>query len=143
MDYLLGKWEGEGSGEPGQGSGSFSFELSLDGNVVTRTSRSDYPAAGGRPAVHHEDFMVVFAEGGQLRASYFDNEGHVIHYLAAYVPESATVIFTSAILEGQPRYRLRYRPLGADRVEVAFEVAQPGSASAFATYVKGVSRRVR
>ena len=91
--------------------------------------------------MNHQDFMVVYAEHGQIRADYFDNEAHVIHYTVSFAQESATVTFTSPIVEGQPRYRLVYRPLGKDRVEVAFETAPPDKPSAFATYVKGVSRR--
>lgn len=142
-DFLLGEWVGEGSGDPGQGSGGFAFEASLDGNIVTRRSHADYPATKDRPAVHHQDFMVMYPEGGQLRAGYFDNEGHVIHYTVAFAHESATLTFLSAIVENQPRYRLVYRPLGKDRVETVFEIAPPGKADAFQVYVKGISRRAR
>jgi len=141
FDYLAGSWEGEGSGEPGQGTGGFVFEPSLDGNLISRRSHAEYPATKDRPAVNHQDFMAIYPERGQVRADYFDNEGHVIHYTVSFAPESATVTFISPIVEGQPRYRLIYRPLGKDRVEVAFEIAPPDKASAFATYVKGVSRR--
>lgn len=141
VDYLLGQWVGEGRGEPGEGSGGFSFEASLDGNLVTRRSHADYPAANGRPPVHHEDLMVLFPEGGQVRADYFDNEGHVIHYTAAFAPESATLTFISPIAEGQPRYRLTYRPLAINRVEVLFDVAPPGKPAAFVTYTKGICRK--
>jgi hypothetical protein len=143
VDFLLGQWIGEGSGEPGQGSGTFSFEASLDGNLVTRRSHAEYPAAQGRPAVNHVDVMVMYPEGGQVRADYFDNEGHVIHYTVAFTHQSATLTFISGIVEGQPRYRLVYRPLATDRVETTFEIAPPGKADAFATYVKGTSKRVK
>jgi hypothetical protein len=141
FDFVLGSWEGEGSGQPGQGTGGFVFEMSLDGNLVLRRSHAEYPAAEGRPAVSHQDVMTVYPEGGQLRADYFDNEGHVIHYAVAFVHESATLTFVSAIAEGQPRYRLTYRPLAADRVEVSFDIAPPDKPTTFTTYVKGVSRR--
>ncbi len=141
FDFLLGSWEGEGSGAPGQGTGGFVFEASLDGNLVSRRSHAEYPASKDRPAVNHQDFMAVYAEGGQVRADYVDNEGHVIHYTVSFAQESATVTFLSPIAEGQPRYRLIYHPLAKDRVEVAFDIAPPGKADAFANYVKGVSRR--
>jgi hypothetical protein len=143
VDFLLGEWTGEGTGDPGQAGGGFTFESSLDGNIVTRRSRADYPAAGGRPAVHHEDFTVMFAERGQVRANYFDNEGHVIHYAVAFAHESATVVFLSDLVEGQPRYRLTYRPLGKDHVETLFEIAPPDKPTGFQTYVKGICRRAR
>jgi hypothetical protein len=143
FDFLLGSWTGEGSGEPGQGSGGFVFEASLDGNLISRRSHAEYPASKDRPAVNHQDFMAVYPEGGQVRADYFDNEGHVIHYTVSFAHESATVTFLSPVVEGQPRYRLVYRPLSKDRVEVAFEIAPPDKANAFTTYVKGVSLRSR
>jgi hypothetical protein len=143
FDYVLGSWEGEGGGTPGQGTGGFVFEVSLDGNLVSRRSHAEYPAAKDRPAVSHQDFMTVYAEGGQVRADYFDNEGHVIHYTVAFAQESATLTFLSPIVEGQTRYRLTYRPLSKDRVEVSFDIAPPGNAGSFTTYVKGVSRRTK
>lgn len=143
FDYLLGNWEGEGSGEPGKGTGGFAFDVSLDGNLVSRRSHAEYPATKDRPAVNHQDVMVAYAEGGQIRADYFDNEAHVIHYTVSFAAESGVVTFISPIAAGQPRYRLIYRPLSKDRVEVAFEVAPPGKPSDFALYVKGVSRRLK
>ncbi len=143
FDFLLGQWEGEASGSPGQGAGTFTFETALDGNIVTRRSRTEFPASPDRAAFRHDDLVVIYAEGGQVRAEYADNEGHVIHYGVAFSHESATVTFLSPIAEGQPRYRLTYRPLGKDRVEVAFEMAPPGKPDAFTTYLKGTSRRIK
>src|SRR5205823_11916691 len=47
--FLLGEWIGEGKGGPGQGKGAFSFTTELQGKVLVRRNRADYPAAGGRP----------------------------------------------------------------------------------------------
>lgn len=143
FDYLLGSWEGEGAGEPGKGTGGFVFEASLDGNLVSRRSHAEYPPLNGRPAVNHQDFMVVFPERNEIHADYFDNEAHVIHYAVSFSADSGTVTFISPIVEGQPRYRLVYRPLSKDRVEVAFEMAPPDKPTTFGSYVKGVSRRVK
>jgi hypothetical protein len=143
FDDLLGAWEGEGGGEPGKGTGGFVFGVSLDGNLVTRRSHAEYPAAKDRPAVNHEDFLVAYAEHGQIRADYVDNEAHVIHYTVSFVAESGTVTFVSPATEGQPRYRLVYRPLSKDRVEVTFDMAPPDKPTAFAVYLKGVSRRIK
>jgi hypothetical protein len=142
FDYLAGQWVGETSGSPGKGTGNFTFEFSLDGNAVIRRSRTTFPATKEVPAFSHDDLVVVYAEGGQIRADYFDNEAHVIHYTVSFAAESGIVTFVSPIIEGQPRYRLVYRPLGKDRVEVAFEMAPLDKPTTFGTYVKGVSRRV-
>src|SRR5947209_8337133 len=75
---LLGEWVADA--EPDGGTGGFTLDPSVEGRVLVRKNRADYPASKDRPAAHHEDLMVVFHEGGATRADYFDNEGHVIHY---------------------------------------------------------------
>jgi len=83
FQFLLGEWTGEGSGQPGDSSaGAFTLAPDLDGTVLVRHSFADYPAAGGRPAVHHTDLMVIYRDGAgkPIRATYWDNEGHVIPY---------------------------------------------------------------
>src|SRR5512144_2320075 len=80
---LLGDWTGEGGGEPGAGGGTASFRFDLEKHVIIRRGTSDYPAAGGRPATHHEDLTLIYPDDGSGAAAiYFDNEGHVIRYTA-------------------------------------------------------------
>ena len=138
--FLAGEWVGEGDGKPGSARGAASFRFELEGRALVRHSHADYPAANGRPAAHHEDLMTVFAEGGQLKALYVDNEGHVIRYLAAAVPQG--VAFTSEPAPG-PRFRLTYLQGAADTVTVRFEIAPPNAPEAFKTYLEGATRRVK
>jgi len=140
-DQLAGEWTGEGTGEPGVGLGTATFLFELDRNVIVRRSRSDYPASANRPATHHQDLMVISPSGRptEARAVYFDNEGHVLQYAAAWSPDGKTLAFLSPT--GGPRFRLAYRFENADSVLVSFEVAPPGSGE-FKTYVSGVMRRV-
>src|SRR5512133_1400956 len=138
--FLIGDWVGEGDGKPGSSSGAASFRFELEGKAMVRRSHADYPAANGRPAAHHEDLMTVFAEGGQLKAFYMDNEGHVIRYLAATVPQG--VAFTSEPAPG-PRFRLTYLRGTADTVAIRFEIAPPNAPDVFKTYLEGVTRRVK
>src|SRR5512141_2649683 len=87
FDFLMGEWAGEGGGDPGQGQGqgSFSFAYDLDGRVIIRKNRTDFPASGGRPAARHEDLLIIYAwPGGHTRGIYFDNEGHVINYAVVW-----------------------------------------------------------
>ncbi|BDU75619.1 hypothetical protein [Mesoterricola sediminis] len=135
---LAGAWVGEGGGDPGQGEGAFTFTSRLGGRVLVRESWSAYPAQGGRPAFRHEDLMTVYAEGGALKALYWDNEGHTIPYEVAAGPDRIT--FTSPAGQG-PRFRLTYRLTAPDRVHVAFAIAPPGQPEAFRVYVEGDSRR--
>ncbi|HEY3398988.1 MAG TPA: hypothetical protein VGK03_00015 [Geothrix sp.] len=138
--FLSGDWVGESDGKTSSPSGAASFRFELEGKALVRRSHADYPAANGRPAAHHEDLMTVFAEGGQLKAFYVDNEGHAIRYLATALPQG--VAFTSEAAPG-PRFRLTYLRGAADTVTVRFEIAPPNAPEAFKTYLEGVTRKVK
>jgi len=139
--FLEGEWRGEGDGAPGQSTGQATFRFELAGKTLVRRGHADYPATNGRPASHHEDLMTLFAEGGQLKALYLDNEDHVVRYLVTAVPSG--VAFTSEPGPG-PRFRLTYLK-GADegRVSLRFEIAPPGKPEAFSTYLQAVTRKVK
>ena len=141
LRFLVGEWTAEGDGAPGQASGAFSFQLDLEAKVLVRRNRADYPAAANRPALHHEDLMVIYPEPAAriFRAVYFDNEGHIIHYQAEAVGD--TLRFLSEAAAAQPRYRLTYRPTGRDTLTVDFEIAPPGKPEGFARYGGGTARR--
>jgi len=142
-NFLLGRWVGEGSGEPGQGSGSFSFRADLQGRILVRKNRADYPATKDRPAFSHEDLMVIYHQGGgsPARAIYFDNEGHVIHYAASFSEDGTSWVFLSDPAPSAPRYRLTYTK-GKDGVlGIKFEIAPPDKPDAFSTYIEARARR--
>ena len=138
--FLAGEWKGEGDGQAGQSSGVATFRFELEGKALVRRSYADMAAANGRPAAHHEDLMTVFSEGGQLRAIYFDNEGHVIRYAVTANPEG--VIFTSEAAPG-PCFRLSYLRKSETIVNVRFEIAPPNAPEAFKIYLEGVTRKVK
>ena len=139
---LVGTWTGEGEGRPGSGGGTATFQFDLERHVLIRRSSSDYPASQGRPAVHHEDLLVIHPDGASpdMRAIYFDNEGHVIEYAASWSADGQLLTFTSSSRPETPTFRLTYRWLGSDRMSVSFEIAPPAS-TAFTTYVSGIVRR--
>ena len=138
---LLGDWSGAGGGAPGESVGGSSFRFDLDGHVLVRRSVSDVPAAEGRPATHHEDLLVVYPGASPARASavYFDNEGHVIRYEAAWSADSVVLTLESAAGAPGPRFRLTYELPAADTMTVTFEVAAPGGD--FRKYVGGALKR--
>lgn len=138
LRFLVGTWRGEGTGQPGRSVGVATFRFELEGRALVRRSFADAPAAEGRPASRHEDLMTVFVGGGQLRALYLDNEGHVIHYLVAPGPDGVT--FTSEAAPG-PRFRLSYRRKGEGQVALRFEIAAPAASEAFRTYLEADLRR--
>lgn len=141
--FLTGEWVGEGDGGPGQGSGGFTLTPELGGKILVRRSRAEYPAAGGRPAVAHEDLMVIEppAAGQGARATYWDNEGHVIHYTASPSADGQNLTFISDIVTSQPRFRLSYTKGAGGTVAIKFELAPPGKPDAFKTYLEGKARR--
>ena len=88
LRFLAGHWVSvEGGGQPGKASGGeLSLQVDLDGKAMVRRSFTEFPAQEGRPALRHEDLMLVFVAEGKPKALYLDNEGHVIHYLLTPLP---------------------------------------------------------
>lgn len=140
LDFLLGTWEGVGGGVPGEGSGSFTFATDLQGHAITRTSHADYPAAGGQPASRHDDLMVIYLEGGSIKADYHDSEGHFIHYRVESRGQDE-VVFLGEPGSSAPRYRLTYRLTPERLLEGRFEIAPAGSPEAFKPYLTWSARR--
>jgi hypothetical protein len=138
LEFLVGDWVGEGSGQPGQGAGGTSVHWDLNHKILVRKNFADYPAANGRPAVSHQDLMTIYPEAGGLRAIYFDNEGHVIHY--AVTDSASGTEFLSDLQPGAPRYRLTYKKSGSG-LKISFDIAPPGKADEFKTYTEGTLRR--
>ncbi|HVP14977.1 MAG TPA: hypothetical protein VMS88_05500 [Terriglobales bacterium] len=144
--YLVGRWIGVGGGHPGQATaGEFRFEPELGGRILVRRSFAEYAAAPGRPASRHEDLILLYREtpGGEARALYLDNEGHVIHYEAVADTAAGTFVFTSVPNPRLPRYRFSYRALTADSLAFRFEIAPPGRRDSLTAYVSGTARRAR
>src|SRR2546429_2603765 len=111
LHYLIGNWTAEGGGAPGQAAGSFSFAPDLQGRVLVRKSRADYPATKDKQASTHDDLMIVFREPdqsaeGALRAVYFNSEGHVIRYAVTMFGDR--IDFASEPSRSAPQYRFDY-----------------------------------
>jgi hypothetical protein len=140
LRFLVGEWTGEGDGQPGKGSGATTFRFELEGKALVRRNSAEYPAAKDRPAFHHEDLMTVFAEAGDLKALYLDNEGHVIRYLVSGTAEGA--VFVSEPGDG-PSYRLTYLRRGEGRLGLRFELAPAKTPMNFRTYIEAELRRAK
>lgn len=142
FSFLLGEWVGEGSGAPGQGEGSFSFQFDLDKKILVRRNRTDFPATKNRPAVSHQDLMVIYNDkpGQDKKAVYFDNEEHVIGYTVTSGKEGE-IIFTSQAAASSPHFRLTYTKLAEDRCEIKFEMSTPDKPDDFKLYLKGTAKR--
>ena len=139
--FLVGEWLGEGGGGPGQGTGGFSFQFDLGEKILVRKNYADYPPANGKPAYHHDDLTILYPEGGAIKATFFDGEGHVIRYAATASLDGKTLTWLSEAVSGTPRYRFTYEKTGADTLDLKFEIAPPDKPEAFATYIRASARR--
>jgi hypothetical protein len=132
--FLLGSWEAAGGGVPGASAGTFSFQPDVQGHVLVRRNESTTP--GGR----HEDLMVLYQEApGRFRASYFDNEEHVIQYAVTTSDSPPSAVFLTEDVPGRPRFRLSYVLSPDGTLMNRFEIAPPGAD--FRTYLEGMARR--
>lgn len=90
-------------------SGRYTFQRELNGHILARHATNDSTCKA--PANYdcaHSDLLYVFPDtsAGGLKAIYFDNEGHVIHYDVS-TPEPGGVVFLSEPGPG-PQFRLAY-----------------------------------
>lgn len=141
LRFLLGDWQAEGGGKPGEGSGGFSFTPSLQDRVIVRTNFAEYPANADKASSRHDDLMVLYAtESGELRADYYDSEGHVIRYLGS-APAVGELTLVSEVVNGAPRFRLSYKLSGDGVLGGRFEIASPGKPESFGPYLAWTARR--
>ncbi len=142
LSFLSGEWIGEGGGDPGQGAGGFSFSKDLQGQVMVRKSYAEYPATKDKPAFRHDDLTVIYQQPGDtMRATYWDNEGHVINYTVQATPDQKSAVFVSAPSPSAPRFRLTYKMKDEKSVAMIFEIAPPGQPDAFSPYIQASAHR--
>ena len=137
LRFLLGTWDAktQGGSAGADASGAYTFQLELKDHVLARHSS----AAGCRgPAdfnCDHGDLLYVYQEspGQALKAIYFDNEGHVIHYEVT-TPDPATAVFLSPPAQAGPQFRLVYH-LNGKTMEGKFQMRMPGQGD-FRSYLE-------
>jgi hypothetical protein len=96
LHFLEGTWEAKTGGGPVDSSGTYSFKPELNNHILARHSISANCKGPSSFDCEHGDLLYVYtdAEGGPLKAIYFDNEGHVIHYNVT-TPTPTTAVFLS------------------------------------------------
>jgi len=143
LRFLIGEWEGIGEGGPGTGKGVFSFAFDLQNKVIVRKNYAEYPATTSRPAVSHDDLMVIYLDraSNQILANYFDSEGQQISYKVIPSSNHEAVTFLSEPSPSQPGYRLSYKKLKEGTMSGKFEIAAPGQPDAFKTYLEWGARK--
>jgi hypothetical protein len=139
LQFLIGNWSSPLSGQPGQGVAGWStFSYDLDKRVIVRKSRAEFaPGPGETKGLVHDDMLVIYQQPGepQMRAIYFDNEGHIIHYTLSIPAKQPGVVFESEASQTSPRARLVYEMTEDDTLITEFSVAAPGGE--LLSHVKG------
>jgi uncharacterized protein YaiE (UPF0345 family) len=127
LSFLEGTWEAKAQGNAGAtASGRYTFRRELGGHILARHSTSDHNCKGPVSFdCEHGDLLYIFedAPGQPLKAIYFDNEGHVIHYDVSTTTPT-TVVFLSEASPG-PQFRLVYE-LKSTVMTGKFEMHMPG-----------------
>jgi len=143
LEFLIGSWSSPVSGQPGEGvSGTATFYYSLDRKIIIRNSRAEFaPEPGEGRGLVHEDLLVIYQQPGEsrLRAIYFDNESHIIHYILSFPEKQRAVIFDSEATAASPRARLVYEEASDGSLVTEFFVAPPGGE--LVSHVKGTVKR--
>lgn len=129
LSFLEGTWEAKTQGGPVNAAGFYTFQLELDKHILARHSTTD-PGCKG-PASYdcaHGDLLYVYedAPGQQLKAIYFDNEGHVLHYSVS-TPDATTAVFLTDPATPGPQFKLVYE-LKGQVMTGKFQMKMPGQA---------------
>jgi hypothetical protein len=129
LSFLEGTWDAKTNGTASSGadaSGTYTFRKDLSGHILTRYSGRSGCKAPADFDCNHSDLLHVYQErpGEPLRAIYFDNEGHVIHYSIS-TPSATSAIFISDPGVPGPRFRLVYE-LKNDIMQGKFQMQMPG-----------------
>ena len=85
--------------------------------------------------------MYPDAGGKKMRASYFDNEGHVIQYEVTLSEDKKTLTFLNDAAPGAPRFRLTYAKKKDGELGIKFELALPNKPDEFKVYTEGSAAR--
>lgn len=129
LSFLEGTWAGKTQGKDDVSIGSvYTFKRELKKHILSRHVVAEVAGCKGPTALdcEHDDLLYVYedAPGQPLKAIYFDNEGHVIHYDVS-TPDATTAVFLSEPSKPGPRYRLTYQ-LKDTVMSGKFQIQPPG-----------------
>jgi hypothetical protein len=114
---------------------SYSFQLELGGHVLARHSSGGECKGPEDYNCDHADLLYLYSKdhAGGLRAIYFDNEGHVIHYVVS-IPRAGALVLLSEPERPGPQFLLSYE-LSRGVMTGKLQVRMPGQAE-FASYLE-------
>jgi hypothetical protein len=130
LSFLQGTWSAStttAGSSGGNVSGTYTFRSELGNHILARHTTNIEGCKG--PATFdcdHGDLLYIYqnATGQSLKAIYFDNEGHVIHYDVS-TPDATTAMFLSDASQPGPQFRLLYELKGAI-MQGKFQMRMPG-----------------
>jgi hypothetical protein len=128
LSFLEGTWAAKTQPATSgiDASGDYTFRKELGGHILARHSASTGCKGPIDFNCDHSDLLYVYQgfPGQPLKAIYFDNEGHVIHYNVS-TPAPGSAVFVSDSTGTGPQYRLAYELKGAV-MEGKFQMRMPG-----------------
>lgn len=130
LSFLVGTWtagQGKVAETGGTATGRSAFSIEAGGGALLRRDHASLKGPDGKRAGGLDQVMLIYPEGGGLKADYSDG-GHVIHYTSAEVTPGRSVVFRSAPRPDAPSFRLTYAAAAGDVLTVKFEMAAPGGA---------------
>lgn len=133
LAFLQGTWDAKAASTTrsagAEAAGTYTFRTELNNHILARHTTTTTACKG--PATFdcdHSDLLYVYQDASSqpLKAIYFDNEGHVIHY-GVSTPDATTAIFLSDSTQPGPQFRLVYELKGSV-MWGKFQMRMPGSA---------------
>jgi hypothetical protein len=127
LSFLEGTWDAKAaSSEGASAAGTYTFRLELRDHVLVRHGNISQCKGPSTYDCEHGDLLYVYRDSAAqpLRAIYFDNEGHVIHYSVSTAPPN-TAVFLSDSSQPGPQFRLTYELKGL-LLFGKFEIRMPG-----------------
>jgi uncharacterized protein YaiE (UPF0345 family) len=126
LTFLEGTWEAKTQqGTAGATAvGTYTFVRELGGHILARHSATADCKGPASYDCDHVDLLYVYQDGSALKAIYFDNEAHVIHYDVS-TPDPNKVLFLSDPSIPGPQFRLAYERKDAV-MSGKFQMRMPG-----------------
>ena len=127
LSFLEGTWDATAAGNGGAAAmGSYTFQLELRDHVLARHGDLSQCKGPSTFDCDHGDLLYVFSDAPSqpLKAIYFDNEGHVIHYDVS-TPSPTSAVFLSDSSQPGPQFRLAYE-LKGEVMYGKFQMLMPG-----------------
>jgi hypothetical protein len=128
LSFLTGSWSsgrGHVADTDEDSTGSSVVTVEANGGALLRRDHTELFDKAGRSKGGFDQIMLIYAEGGTLRADYSDGS-HVIHYTRVTVTPGRAVTFQSEPAAGAPAYRLKYQLQNPTTLTVDFTMAPPG-----------------